>query len=102
MVLGCVSPPIRQALSSNTLQGHIGAHIVGIAQLNAVVHAEIELCQIALQMLLAAMLVSANHAALEHRKEAFQRVRVDAIADVFLGMVNALMGHASELVDLSA
>ncbi len=66
------------------------------------VHAEIELSQIALQVLFAAVLIGADHAALEHRKEAFQRVRVDAIADVFLGMVNAFMRHAGELVDLGA
>src|SRR5690348_4744105 len=54
------------------------------------------------------MLVSADHAALKHAKEAFQRVCVDfaglAVADIFLGVVNAFMGRnaARELVDLSA
>jgi hypothetical protein len=76
MVLGCVSPPKREALAADTLEGDFGAHRVSDAQLGAVVHAEVELREIALQVRFAAMLVGADHAALEHREEAFQRVRV--------------------------
>jgi len=66
MDLGCVSPPIRQALSANSLQGDFGARCVVIAQLDAVIGAKIELGQVALQVLFTAMLVGPDHAALEH------------------------------------
>ena len=46
------------------------------AELGAVAVAEIELRQIAVQMLFAAMLIDALHAALEDREEAFDRVRM--------------------------
>ena len=43
-----------------------------IAKLDAMVVAEIEFGQIAMQMLLVAMLVHATHSALEDREEAFR------------------------------
>jgi hypothetical protein len=57
-----------------------------------VVVAEIKLIEIALQVLLAAMLVHASHAALEDGEEAFNRVRVRTVANVFVpDMLHDLM-----------
>jgi hypothetical protein len=48
MVLGLVSPPIGEALSSDALQGNIGPGGIVKAQLHAVIGAEIELGQVTL------------------------------------------------------
>ena len=60
------------------------AHIVRVAKLHAVGIAEIELAQIALQMLFAAMLIRSDHSALEDRKDAFNGVCGSRVAHVFL------------------
>src|SRR5690348_8791435 len=49
--------------------------------------AEVEFSKVAVQMLLAAMLIDALHAALEDRKEAFDRVRMHKAATVFTASV---------------
>src|SRR5690349_11572816 len=102
-ILGFVNPPISQALAINAFKSLHGAGGVIKAQLGAVVGPEIELSQITLQVLLAAMLIGADHAALKDRKEAFQRVGVDAIADIFLAVIDRLMlalGRHDVFVDL--
>jgi hypothetical protein len=48
---------------------------------------EIKLCQVAMEMAVAAVLISAPHAALEDAEITFGRVRVDIPANVFIGAV---------------
>lgn len=48
MVLGCVSPPISEALPADALQVNIGTSGIIEAQFNAVVLAEIELGKVTL------------------------------------------------------
>lgn len=84
-VLGFVRPPISKALAVDALQGQIGAASIVNAQLGAVGIAEIELVQVTLQVLFATVLVGANHAALEDRKGAFNRIGMDIATDVFPG-----------------
>jgi len=62
---------IRQALALTGLNGRNGAGFIINAQRLAMVIAEIKFGQIAMQMLLAAMLVHAAHTALENREVAF-------------------------------
>lgn len=91
-VCGFVSPPIREALSSDALERNIGTHRIVDAKFDAVVLAEIEFSQIALQVLLAAALIRADHAALEDREEAFERVGVNVtVCDVRLVVIDALV-----------
>jgi hypothetical protein len=73
-VLGCVSPPIRQALPVHALGGQNGSFFVLNPVANTVVVAKAEFVQAALQVLLAAVLMHANHAALENAEEAFNRI----------------------------
>ena len=88
--LSVTSRPIGQPLADDALHGAGGALHVIYAEPNAIAIAEIELRQIAVQMLLAAMLVDALHAALEDRVVAFDGVGADddrsasSYADVFL------------------
>ena len=82
IVLGLVSPPIGEALPADTLQGNIGSGGVVKAQFHAVIGAEIEFGQIALQVLFPAMLIGPDHAALKDREEAFQRIRVNLAASL--------------------
>src|ERR1700730_11292070 len=78
---------IREPLPNDALQRAFGALCIVNAKLHAVVIAKIELGDVAMQMLLAAMLVDAFHAALENRIVAFYRVRVDRAAHVFIGLM---------------
>ena len=71
-----MSLPIGEPLADDALNGARGTLYVIYAQPDAVAIAEIELRQIAVQMLLAAMLVDALHAALEDRVVAFDGVGV--------------------------
>lgn len=73
------SPPIGQALPFNPL--HHAAHAFGIfdAHGRAVRVAKIELGKVAMNVLFAAVLVDAVHAALEDREEAFNGVRRDTL-----------------------
>ena len=82
-----MSRSIGEPLANDTLEHRIGAVRVVVAEGDTVAVAEIELCQIALQMLLAAMLVDATHPALEDRKEAFDRIGMDAAASVLAALV---------------
>ena len=79
-------PPIGKALAGDALQGQIRAFV--IVQLAGVV-AEVELCGVAAKVRFAKVVVGANHAALEDRKEVFDRVAVleAARSDVFAGAV---------------
>lgn len=81
-------PPIGKALSDNTFQGFIGAHIVGVAELHAVIHAEIKLCQVAGKVLFRHDLVRPDQPALENREEPFRRVRMSEEDDDAVVMDN--------------
>ena len=72
-----VRPSIGQTLANDALSQLVGALSVIHAKRNAVVMTEIELRQIAMQMLLGAMLIGAEHAAFENREVAFDGVRGD-------------------------
>src|SRR6202051_995213 len=85
--LSVTSRSIGQPLADSALNRAGGALNVIYAEPNAVAISEIELRQIAVQMLLLAMLVDAFHAALEDRIVALNGVGRNIVADVFLGLV---------------
>src|SRR4051794_36929530 len=65
--LSVVRRRVGQSLSDDALHGAGGAFCIVYAQPHPIGIAEIELREIAVQMLLAAMLVNPDHAALEDR-----------------------------------
>src|SRR5579885_149466 len=69
---------IGEPLADHALQQAFGALGIVHAKRDAVVVAEIKLRQIAVQMIVAAMLIDALHAALEHGEEAFDGVGMHA------------------------
>ena len=73
---------IHQPLANRTGERGISALHVVHAQLGAVAVAEVELSHVAVEVLLAAMLVDALHAALEHAVEALDGVRVGQTAHI--------------------
>lgn len=78
---------IGQPLADNAANGNERALVIIHSGRNPVRVTEIEFCQIAVQMLLATMLVDPAHAALEDRKEALDRVRVCIAPDVLTNAV---------------
>src|SRR5437899_1424112 len=82
-----MSRSIGEPLADDTFQRAFGAAHVVYAQLGAVAIAEIELGKIAVQVLLFAVLINADHAALENRKIAFGGVGMRLAADIFLRRV---------------
>ena len=74
--------PIREALPFDGLKSVGCALMIIDPKRYAVVVAQVELREIAVQMLALAMLVSASHAALEHREHAFNGVRTRIAAHV--------------------
>src|SRR6202050_5039716 len=95
--------PIGQPLAANAFQRIVGALCILNTELRAVVVAEINLRQIAVQVLRAAMLVNASQSAFEDRKEVLKRVGMHVAARPFkFGMVNALMFRVLEFVVLRA
>ena len=84
---------IGQPLALDACKRDVGALNVIDAKLGAGVLPEIKLGQIAIKMLGIDVLVNADDAALEDRKEAFERVGVNVAARPFiLGMVNRSRG----------
>lgn len=75
---------IHQALAFDALHGLDGAVDVAIAELDAVIVAEVKFREIAVQMLLAAVLIDAAHPALEDREEALDRIGLHVAADIFV------------------
>jgi hypothetical protein len=57
---------IKQSLTDCTCHYVHRAHIIGITERFATVETEIKFREIAMQMLLAAMLINTTHTALEH------------------------------------
>lgn len=92
-VTGFVSPPIRQALADDALEQLVGAGAIIDAKGLALVVAEVEFGEIALQVLRRHVVVRADDPALEDRKEVLNRVGVveAARADVFFGRVPSRM-----------
>ena len=80
IVLGCVNPPIGEALPGHAKQRQIAARRVVNPKRDAVIHAEVKFREITLQMLFATMLVCADHPALKDREEAFQRVGMNFLS----------------------
>src|ERR1700685_519533 len=83
---------ICQALSDDALERVRGTLRIFDAKPRTIVVAEIKLRDVAMQVLFAAMLVDALHAALEDAVVAFERVHVHIAVDVFaLVVVDLLM-----------
>jgi hypothetical protein len=76
-VRGFVSPPICQSLSSDASHDFVGALCILDTKARAIVIAEIEFREIAVQMLFADVMVSSDHAALENGKIVFGAVDMD-------------------------
>lgn len=92
-----VSPPIGQALSFDPLKGFCCALCVVYAKRGALVVTEIELGEVAAQMLLADMVIDAIDPALEDREIVLDGVGVRVASHVFLDtVVDALV--ARELI----
>jgi hypothetical protein len=77
-----MSRSIGETLANNALERLVRPLHVVHAECDPVVVPEIELGEIAMQMLLAAVLIDAGHPALEDAEQALDGVGVDAIADV--------------------
>lgn len=93
-VLGRVSPPIGKALDVRALDRQQRAVGVLDAEGEAVVIAECELVDVALEVLLAAALIYALHAALEDAEEALDGVGRQVTADILAGsVIDRLMGR---------
>lgn len=75
--------PIHQALSGNALQRLVGAGGIIDAKGDAVRVAKIKFAQVAVQVLLRAVLIDALHAALENRKVAFNGIRGALATGIF-------------------
>ena len=59
-------PPIGKTLAGDALEGFVGAVLIVNAKRNAIRIAEIELCEVAMQVLFLAVLVHTAHAAFEN------------------------------------
>lgn len=66
--------PVHQALALRAFDRSNGAFNIAAAERNPVIVAEVELRQIPMQVLLAAVLIDAIHAAFEDREVAFDRI----------------------------
>ncbi len=86
---------IGEPLVLRTLQDAFGAHVIGHAKLRAIVGPEIELGQIAVNVLFANVLIGLDQTSLEHGKDAFRRVRMHlvrlALTHIGLVVVNGFM-----------
>src|ERR1039458_8587935 len=71
-----VRTPVRESLTADSLQRNVSALRIIDAEYGAVVHAEIELCEVTMQMFLAHMLIGSYQTTLEDREETFKRVGV--------------------------
>ena len=80
-----VSPPVGEALADDARERPFRALAVVDSEGDAVVVPEIELGEVAVQVLLAAMLANALHAPLEDRVVALDRARVDVTATLLVG-----------------
>src|ERR1700681_1766461 len=77
--LSVTSGAVRQALADDSFERALGALHIVHAEPHAVAIPEIEFRQVAVQVLLGAMLIHALHATLEDRIEAFDRIGGDDV-----------------------
>jgi hypothetical protein len=76
---------VGQPLADNALQRDVGTGQIIDPEAHAVVVSEIEFSGVAVQMMLGAMLIDADHSALEHAVEALDGVGVDvSVPNVFV------------------
>lgn len=66
-----MSRSIGQPLANHTQQGRVSAHGVVHAKDDSVIIPEIDLGEVAVEVLLCAVLIEAAHSSLENREEAF-------------------------------
>lgn len=104
-----VSPPIREPLADDALEGFFSPRFIVNAEFGARVLPEIEFCKVPMKVLLSAVLVCADHAAFEHREETLKRVCMDlrttvALANVGLVVIDNFVtgSRAEEFVNLRA
>lgn len=71
------NPPIGQALADDAAESKVTARVVINAERKAVRVAEVEVAQVALQMLRTVVLIDTAHAALKDDKKAFDRICVE-------------------------
>lgn len=89
-----VRPPIGEALAFDLFEDVARALLVVDAEADAVVVAEIEFRDVAVRMVLAAVLIDALHSALEDREVASDRVGVDIAAHILvLAVLDRIMGR---------
>ena len=87
-----VSLPVREALANDALQQFTCSLLVIYLKGDAVVVAEVEFGQIAVQVFTAAMLINAVHAALEDTEKAFNGIGTGiAPHPLVLAVVHAFM-----------
>jgi hypothetical protein len=84
---GVISPPIGETLPDNPLERFSGALAILNPKRRALVVSEIEFGQIALQVLLADVVIRPRNAALKDREVAFDRIGVGIAPDVFADTV---------------
>ena len=90
--LGPTNPPIHQPAAGGATQLSVDAGAIVKTASDATVVAEVELREVAMQMWLAAVLVDAEHAALEEAEGALDGVGVDVAAGVLpASVVNRLV-----------
>src|SRR6185369_1567563 len=92
---GLVRLTVREALAFAALNGKYRTFSIGNVAGRI---AEIELCQIAMQVLFGAMLIDALHAAFEDREITLNRVRMDLAAHVLARAVlhSLMIANASK------
>lgn len=79
------NPPIGKALAADLGQGSIATLNVAKVECDTVIVAEVKFRQIAVKVLLGAMLIDALHAAFEDAEIAFNRVGMNRATNVLLG-----------------
>jgi len=95
--MSCCS--VSEALADNALERVRSARRIINTKRSALIIAEIELREIALQVLFIAMLVGAFHAALEHAEKAFDGVSSHVVARPFIvAVVHAFMAREGHVL----
>src|SRR5687768_3473755 len=84
---GRVSPPVGEPLADHAQQRRVGTRQIIHSECNTMIVTEVELGQIAVEMLLSAVLVDTLHAALEGAEEASKRVGMRVAANILTGRV---------------
>jgi hypothetical protein len=82
-----VRPPIGQTFAGETTKGLAATLPIIAAVRDPVIVAKLELGNVAMQMLLGAVLIDALHAPFENRERAFDRVGMNAATAIFASAV---------------